>query len=74
MHDTSNLSNNCSQTDYFTYNSLYHNSRGSEVDCAFKQLGKFQEKNDIMALEASDITSDSNFQTPERYHVHLNKQ
>uniref|UniRef100_A0A8C7TEV5 non-specific serine/threonine protein kinase n=1 Tax=Oncorhynchus mykiss TaxID=8022 RepID=A0A8C7TEV5_ONCMY len=34
-------------TDYFPYNSLYHNSSGSEVyihyvDCAFKQLGKFQ--------------------------------
>ena len=58
MHDTSNYSNNCLQTDYFTYNLLYHNSSGSEVyinydDCAFKQLGKFQ-KNYVMALEASD--------------------
>ena len=26
VHDTSNFSNNCLQTDYFTYNSLYHNS------------------------------------------------
>ena len=31
VHDTSNFSNNCLQTDYFTYNSLYHNSSGSEV-------------------------------------------
>ncbi|CAB1323698.1 unnamed protein product [Coregonus sp. 'balchen'] len=29
--DTSHFSNNCLQTDYFTYNSLYHNSSGSEV-------------------------------------------
>ena len=28
---TSNVSNNCLQTDYFTYNPLYHNSSGSEV-------------------------------------------
>ena len=25
VHDPSNFSNNCLQTDYFTYNSLYHN-------------------------------------------------
>ena len=31
VHDTRNFSNNCLQTDYFTYNSLYHNSSGSEV-------------------------------------------
>ena len=40
---------NCLQTDYFTYNSLYHNSSVSEVyirsvDCVFKQLGKFQKR------------------------------
>ena len=38
---TNNFSNNCLQTEYFTYNSLYHNFSGSdiyinEVDCAFK--------------------------------------
>ena len=58
MHDTSNVSRNCLQTDYFIYNSLYHNSSGSEVyvhyvDCAFKQLGKIPEDG-VMALEASD--------------------
>ena len=31
VHDTSHFSNNCLQTDDFTYNSLYHNSSGSEV-------------------------------------------
>jgi hypothetical protein len=31
VHDTSHFSNNCLQTDYFTYNSLYHKSSGSEV-------------------------------------------
>jgi hypothetical protein len=41
VHDTSNFSKNCLQTDYFTSNSLYHNSRGSDVECVFKQLGKF---------------------------------
>jgi hypothetical protein len=35
------------QTDYFIYNSLYHNSSGTEINiylvvCTFKQLGKFQ--------------------------------
>ena len=54
MHDTSNISNNCLQTDYFTSISLYHNSSGLEVyiqkdECAFKQLGKFEK----MPLEAS---------------------
>ena len=33
MHDTSYFYNNCLQKDYFTYNSLYHYSTGSEVDC-----------------------------------------
>ena len=31
VHVTSHFSKNCLQTDYFTYNSLYHNSSGSEV-------------------------------------------
>ena len=53
MHDTSNFSKFFLQTDYFTYNSLYHNSSGSEVYIHFKQLGKIPE-NDAMALEASD--------------------
>jgi hypothetical protein len=61
VHDTSHFSNNCLQTDYFTYNSLYHNSSGSEVyiqkvDCAFKQFGKFQKmipENDLHKSDSS---------------------
>ena len=58
LQDASHFSNNCLKTDYFTYNSLCHNSSGSEVyihlvDCAFKTAWKIPE-NYVMALEASE--------------------
>ena len=49
VHDTSHFYNNCLQTDNFTYNSLYHNSSGSEVYTAWKIP-----ENYIMDSEASD--------------------
>ena len=56
MHDTSKFSNNCLQTDYFTYNSLYHNSSGSQV--YIHQVPKIPE-NYVMVLEASDRLIDT---------------
>jgi hypothetical protein len=51
------FSNNCLQTYYFTYNSLYHNSSGSEVYIT-KLLCLYTAwkipKGNVMALEKSD--------------------
>jgi hypothetical protein len=66
---TSNFSNNCLQTDHFTVSQwvkfIY------KVDCAFKQLGKLL-NNDVMALEASDISDIATMQgTIWLYRLHL---